>query len=206
MRATLSSLLTGALLAVAVVVVIAVSSALDLEIEPYALAGVLAGGIVALIPDRSAFARLAAFLVGFVAAWVGFVLRAAVLPDTEGGRAAAAIITVLVCLIVLAIGRARLPLSAMLVGVVLLSAAYETAFVAAEAEVQTTSLDAATALLFAVAVGFAVAALSAARRTASDGEANTARTGSVWAIRPRRAHSSETTTVATATATTEVTR
>jgi len=207
MRATLSSLWTGALLAVAVVVVIGVSSALDLQVESYALAGVLAGGVVALIPDRSAFARLAAFAIGFVAAWIGFVLRAALLPDTESGRAVAAIATVLICLIAVAVGRTRLPLSAMLLGVVLLSAAYEPAFVAAEPEVQTTSLDAATALVFAVAVGFAVAALSAARRTTTEGPAKVARRGSAWAIRPRRAHNSEiTATTATTATTTEVTR
>ena len=204
MRATLSSLSTGALLAVAVVVVIAVSSVLDLQIESYALAGVLAGGVVALIPDRSAFARLAAFAIGFVAAWVGFVLRAALLPDTEGGRAVAAVVTVLICLVAVALGRTRLPLSAMLVGVVLLSAAYETAFVAAEAEVQTTSLDAATALVVAVAVGFAVAALSAGRRTSTESIEKPARAGSAWAVWPRRPHGSEIAT--TAATTTEVTR
>jgi len=204
MRATLSSLWTGALLAVAVVVVIAVSSALDLQIEPYALAGVLAGGVVALIPDRSTLARVVAFAIGFVAAWIGFVLRAAVLPDTEGGRAVAAVATVLICLIAVAASRTRLPLSAMLVGVVLLSAAYETAFVAAEAEVQTTSLDAATALVLAVAVGFAVAALSAVRRTSTDAEGRVTGSGSAWAFRPRRAQGSEIAT--TAATTTEVTR
>lgn len=187
MRGTLSSLLTGALLTVAVVVVIAVSSALDLEIEPYALAGVLAGGVVALIPERSVWARLVAFGTGFVAVWIGFVLRAAVLPDTEGGRAAGAVVTLLICLVAVGLSRTRLPLSAMLVGVVLFAAAYETAFVAAEAEVATTSLDAATTLVLAVVVGFAVAALALGRRAASDATrtvSGSSRT-SVWAIRPR---------------------
>lgn len=206
MRATLSTLVTGALLAVAVVVVIAVSSALDLEIESYALAGVLAGGVVALIPDRSVWARLGAFAVGFLGAWVGFVLRAAVLPDTEGGRAVAAVVTVLVCLLAVALGRTRLPLSAMLVGVVLFASAYETAFVAAEAEVATTSMDAATSLVLAVAVGFAVAALAASRRVVPEDAAARTRTPS-WSVRPRRAHGSETTVAASTTANTaEVTR
>ncbi|WP_157417075.1 hypothetical protein [Nocardioides sp. Iso805N] len=168
MRATLSSLLTGVLLTVAVVVVIGVSSALDLEIEPYALAGVLAGGIVALIPDRSAWSRLAAFAIGFVAVWIGFVLRAALLPDTEGGRAAGAVVTLLICLVAVALGRSRLPLSAMLLGVALFSAAYEAAFVANEPEVASTSLDAATALIFAVAVGFAVAVVASGRRVPAE--------------------------------------
>ena len=167
MRATLSSLVVGALLAVAVVAVIGVSSAMDLEIEPYALAGVLAGGVVALIPERSAFARLGAFAIGLVASWIGFILRAALMPDSEGGRAVAALITVAICLVAVAIIRTRLPLVAMLVGVALLAAAYETNFVANEAEVAQTSVDALTALAVAVAVGFAVAALAGTRSVAA---------------------------------------
>lgn len=166
MRATLSSLVVGALLAVAVVAVIGVSSAMDLEIEPYALAGVLAGGVVALIPERSAFARLGAFVIGFVASWIGFILRAALMPDSEGGRAVAALITLAICLLAVAISRTRLPLVAMLVGVALLAAAYETSFVANEAEVAQTSMDALTALLVAVAVGFGVAVLAGTRSVA----------------------------------------
>jgi len=187
MRATWSSLVTGASLAVAVVVVIGVSSAMNLQIEPYALPGVLAGGVVALIPERSAFARLAAFAIGFVAAWVGFVLRAAVLPDTDGGRAVAALITLVICLVAVAIGRTRLPLVAMLVGVALLAAAYEAAFVAAEAEVIDTSLNAATTLVVAVAVGFAVAALAAGKRAAAGAETAGSSGATVWSLRPRAA-------------------
>ena len=185
MRATLSSLVPGAVLAVAVVVVIGLSSMMELEIEPYALAGVLAGGVVALIPERSAFARLGAFAVGLVAAWIGFVLRAALMPDSESGRAVAALITIAICLVALAVSRARLPLVAMLVGVILLSASYETAFVAAEAEVATTSLDALTALVVAVAVGFAVTTLTSSRRAAGA-------TVTLRSVKPRTADDSET--------------
>ena len=200
MRAILSSLSTGALLTVAVVLVIAVSSALDLEIESYAVAGVLAGGVVALIPERTAWARLAAFAIGFVAAWIGFVLRAALLPDSNGGRAVAAIVTLVICLVAVAAGRSRLPLSATLVGVVLFAAAYESAFVAAEAEVATTSLDAATALVFAVVVGFAVTVLAAGKGAAVAGS-GVEGDAPALAVRPRQAHASE-----TAVTNTEVTR
>jgi hypothetical protein len=189
------------LLAVAVVLVIAVSSALDLEIESYALAGVLAGGVVALIPDRSAWARLGAFAVGFVAAWIGFVLRAAVLPDTEGGRAVAAIVTLLICVVAVAAGRTRLPLSAMLLGVVLFSAAYEAAFVAAEPEVASTSLDAATGLVCAVAVGFAVAVVASGRQPRAEGAETGGSGRSARTIRLRRTRLN-----GTAATNTEVTR
>jgi hypothetical protein len=208
-RATLSYVLTGALLTVAVVAVIGVSSALDLEIEPYALAGVLAGGVVALIPERSVWARLAAFAVGFVAVWIGFVLRAALLPDTEGGRAAAAVITMLICLAAVAVSRTRLPLSSMLVGVVLFAAAYESAFVAAEAEVVTTSADAATSLVFAVAVGFVVAALAGAKRGPAESRPvvlDTPDDGSVWSLRSLDRKPTESEPTDSAATATEVTR
>lgn len=184
MRATLSSVVTGALLAVAVVAVIGVSSAMDLEIEPYALAGVLAGGVVALIAERSVFARLGAFAVGFVASWIGFVLRAALMPDSDGGRAVAAAITLLICVAAVAISRTHLPLSAMLIGVILLAAAYETDFVANEAEVVHTSLDALTALLVAVVVGFAVTALTRSTRTAVAPQASAASTAPAASAAP----------------------
>lgn len=201
MRAIVSSLSTGALLAVAVVLVIAVSSALDLEIESYALAGVLAGGVVALIPERSAWVRLGSFAIGFVAAWIGFVLRAALLPDSNGGRAVACIVTLAICLVAVAAGRGRLPLSAMLVGVVLFAAAYEAAFVAAEAEVTTTSLDAATSLAVAVVVGFAAAVLAAGKGVPGTVGHVDGGDASALAVRPREAHASETAAINT-----EVTR
>lgn len=201
MRAAMSSLRSGALLTAAVVLVILISSAAGLELESSALAGVLAGAVVGLVADGSPWSRLAGFAIGFVAAWIGFVLRAAVLPDTDGGRAAAAAITLLICLVVVtgaqAVRRGRgVPLWSALVGVVVFSAAYEAAFVAAEPEVATTSLDAATSLLSAVAVGFVVAVLAAGREAiapAADTIATTTRS-SVFALRPRQPHASETAT------------
>lgn len=173
---------TGALLTIAVVLVIAVSAALGLQIEQYALAGVLAGAVIGLVADRSPWARLLAFVVGFVAAWVGFVLRAALLPDTNGGRAAAAVITLVICLVAVAIGRGtRLPMWAAFVGVLLFAAGYESDFLAAEPEVATTSLNAATSLLVTVAVGYVVAVLSVGNRGAS-------------ALRPRMSDDTETMT------------
>jgi len=169
-----ASMFTGVLVTIAVVVLIAVSSALGLQIEQYALAGVLAGAVVGLVADRSPWARLLAFVVGFVAAWVGFVLRAALLPDTDGGRAAAAVITLAICLVAVAIGRGtRLPMWATFVGVLLFAAAYEAGFLAAEPEVATTSLDAATSLLVAVAVGYVVAVLSTGTRSVATPPART---------------------------------
>jgi hypothetical protein len=162
-----ASMRAGVLLAVAAALVVVLSAAWGLDIEAYALAGVAFGGVIALVPDRSAWARLGAFVIGFVAAWIGFVLRAALLPDATSGVAVAAAATILIGLIGVAAGRGRhVPLWAVLVGAGAFSASYESAFSAAPPEVVNTSANAATSLLLAVAVGFVVTCLSAPRATA----------------------------------------
>lgn len=162
-----ASMRAGVLLVIAAVLVVVLSHAWGLKLEPYALAGVAFGGVIGLVPDRSAWARLGAFVIGFVAAWIGFVLRAAVVPDSTGGLAVAVAATLVIGLIGVAAGRGRhVPLWAVLVGTGSFAAAYESAFSAAEPEVVTTSLDAATSLLLAVAVGFIVTSLSAPRAAA----------------------------------------
>lgn len=175
---------TGLLLIVAAVLVIVLSAAWGLELEGYTLTGVAAGGVVGLVPDRSAWTRLGAFVVGFVAAWIGFVLRAAVLPDTTAGVAAGAVVTLLIVVAAVAAGRGRhVPLWAALLGAAAYAGVYESAFAAAPPEVVSTSLDTATSLGLAVAVGFVVACLAAPRAAAEivapsprDGEAADATT------------------------------
>src|SRR5690349_13875299 len=83
------TLVAGLVLALAAVLVVLVSSGLDLELESVALLGGALGAVVALVPDRTPLVRLSGFAGGFVAAWVGYVVRAALLPDTAGGRAVA---------------------------------------------------------------------------------------------------------------------
>ena len=82
------SLVAGLVLAVAAVLVVWVSSALDLELESVALLGAALGAVVALVPDRTPLIRLCGFFAGFVAAWIGYAMRAQFLPDSAGGRAA----------------------------------------------------------------------------------------------------------------------
>lgn len=83
------TMLVGLVLTVAAVVVVLVSAWFDLELEPVALLGVSLGAVVALVPDRTPLMRLAGFAGGLVAAWIGYVARAAMLPDSTGGRAVA---------------------------------------------------------------------------------------------------------------------
>lgn len=155
------SLLAGVLLAVAAVVVVLVSAAFGLDLESVALLGAALGAVVALVPDRTPAVRLGGFAAGFLVAWLGYVLRAAMLPDTAGGHAAAVGLVVLLCVAVTAVSRGRIPLWTTLLGTAALSGAYELTYVAAPPEVLSTSMTTATTLLFNVGVGFLAAALVA---------------------------------------------
>jgi hypothetical protein len=155
------TLLAGVVLAVAAVLVVWLSSVLGLELESVALLGAALGAVVALVPDRSPSARLGGFAAGFVAAWIGYFLRAALLPDTSTGRAVAVGLVVLLCVGATAASLGRLPLWSTLLGTAALSGAYEFTYAAAPPEILTTSVDTATTLLFNVAMGFLAAALVA---------------------------------------------
>ena len=155
------NLLVGLVLAVAAVLVAGVSAWLDLELESVALLGVTLGAVLALVPDRSPFVRLAGFAVGFVIAWIGYFLRAAVLPDSTSGRAIVMALVIALAVAALAFSMGRMPLWSGLLGVAALVGAYEYTYAAAPPEVASTSVSAATALLFTVAVGFLATVLVA---------------------------------------------
>lgn len=163
------TMLAGLLLAVAAVVVVWLSAVFGLELESVALLGAALGAVVALVPDGSPATRLGGFAAGFVAAWIGYILRAALLPDTAGGRAVAVGVVVLLCVGVTAASLNRIPLWATLLGTAALSGAYEFTFAAAPPEVMSTSMSTATTLLFNVAVGFLAAALVAPPAAAGTG-------------------------------------
>lgn len=163
------TMLAGLLLAVAAVVVVWLSAVFGLELESVALLGAALGAVVALVPDGSPATRLGGFAAGFVAAWIGYVLRAAVLPDTAGGRAVAVGLVVLLCVGATAATVNRLPLWSTLLGTAALSGAYEFTYAAAPPEVMDTSVSTATTLLFNVAVGFLAAALVAPAAAAGTG-------------------------------------
>src|SRR3954465_11003279 len=125
------TLVGGVVLAVAAVVVVLLSSALDLQLESVALLGGALGAVIALVPDRGPAARLGGFAAGFVAAWIGYAVCAALLPDTAGGRAVAVGLVVLVGGGRTVVTRDRLPLWSTLLGTAALSGAYELTYAAA---------------------------------------------------------------------------
>jgi hypothetical protein len=155
------TLLVGLVLTLAAVLVVFVSAGLDLELESVALLGVAVGAVVALVPDRTPFLRLAGFAGGFVAAWVGYLLRAAVLPDSTGGRAVVIALVIAVAVAIAAVSMGRVPLWSTLLGAAALAGAYEYTYSAAPPEVASTSVSTATALLFTAAVGFLATAIIA---------------------------------------------
>lgn len=162
-----TTLLTGLALIVGGLVVIFLSSSMDLELEGTALMGAAIGAVLALVPDRTPAMRLVGFVGGFVAAWVGYLVRAAVLPDTTAGRAAALVLVVVLCVAIAALTFNRVPLWATLLGAAALAGGYETRFSSAPSEVVDTSMTAVTTVLLTVGVGFLVAALVGPQPTAT---------------------------------------
>ena len=100
----------GIFLAVLAALLILLSDTLGLEVQSVTLLGVGIGAALGLVPDRTPVQRLGGFAVGFAAAWLGYLLRAAVLPDAASGRAVAVLIVLLVCLAIAMVTRGKLPL------------------------------------------------------------------------------------------------
>ena len=153
-------LLAGLCLAVAAGLLVVVGAALDLDLESVALLGAALGAVVALVPDRTPLVRLGGFAVGVVAAFLGYLLRALLLPDTSGGRAVAVVLVLLLCVGVSAIAQDRLPLWSLLLGTAGLVGAYEFTYAAAPPELLTTGVDTVTSLFLSLAVGFFAASFA----------------------------------------------
>ena len=147
-------LFVGLSLSAAALVVVLISGALDLGLESTALLGAAMGAVVGLVPDRTASMRLAGFVGGFVFAWIGYFIRAALLPDTTAGRAVAVAVTLLLCLGLTLALLGRLPLWSVLLGAGTFAGAYEFTYAAAPPEVLDTSVSTATTLLLTAAIGF----------------------------------------------------
>ena len=151
--------LAGIVLAVLAALTVLLSGLLGPEVQGVALLGAALGGALGLVPDRSPGARVGGFAVGFVAAWSGYALRAAALPDTAGGRAVAVLIVVLVCVAVAVGTRGRLPLWSALLGAAAMAGSYEYPYVADPSGFLATSPVSATAVLVTAAAGFLATAL-----------------------------------------------
>ncbi|WP_258726316.1 hypothetical protein [Cellulomonas sp. NS3] len=152
-------LLAGSVLAALAAVLVLLSGVLGPETQAVALLGTALGGALGLVPDRPPAQRAGAFAAGLAAAWVGYALRAAVLPDAPSGRAVAVLLVVLACTLLAAGTRGALPLWATLLGAAALAGAYEAAYSADPSGVVATSPAAATTVLLAAGAGFVATAL-----------------------------------------------
>ncbi|MBC7550347.1 MAG: hypothetical protein H7269_05515 [Cellulomonas sp.] len=151
----------GIFLAVLAALLILLSDTLGLEVQSVTLLGVGIGAALGLVPDRTPVQRLGGFAVGFAAAWLGYLLRAAVLPDAASGRAVAALIVLLVCLAIAMATRGKLPLWATLLGASAMAGSYESVYVLDPTAFLTSSPSSATAVLVAAGAGFLATTLLA---------------------------------------------
>lgn len=148
------SLIAGLVLAVLAALVISLGGALGSDIEHVALLGGAIGGALGLVPHPYAWGRIAGFLVGFLAAWIGYALRAAVVPDSSNGRAVTAFLVVALCALACAFSMNRLPLWSSLLGIAAIVGAYEETYTNAPSQFIRESPYAATTVLLAVALGY----------------------------------------------------
>lgn len=154
-----STIIAGAALAVFAALVVGLGGLLGLDLDHVALLGAALGGVIGLVPDRTPFARVGGFLVGVCVGWAGFVLRAALLPDSGSGRAVAAFLVIALCLVISAATLTRLPLWSMLVGVAAVVGAYEQTYTLAPSQLPSESPTAVTTVLLAAALGFLATSL-----------------------------------------------
>lgn len=148
------ALLVGATLSAATIVVALLSGVFDLELGSVALLGTVLGAVVALVPDRTPFLRLGGFAAGFVVAWVGYLLRAALLPDSDTGRAIVIAVVVLACAGIAAASMGRLPAWATLLGAAGLAGAFEYTYNLAPTQVVDNSVSTVTSVVLTFAIGF----------------------------------------------------
>ena len=150
-----NKVLAGVTLAVASAVALLVGDGLGWDVDGVLFLGAGVGGVLGLVTGSSPLSRVGGFLLGILAASVGYALRAALLPDSTGGRAVAVVIVVALAvgLILLTFGRS--PLWASRLGVGALAGAYESPFTDSPGSLLSTLPATLTLLLFMVAVGFA---------------------------------------------------
>jgi hypothetical protein len=151
------------------------------------LLGASLGAVVGLVPERSPLLRAAAFVLGFVAAVVGYAIRVGVLPDIPIGHALAAAIVVLIATGIAAGSGNRLPLWAQLVGAAAFIGSYETQFTQNPTQFTSQWLGAGSTVLLAAAFGFLAASIATeATATAGTDDAEPVATSTGATIPSRR--------------------
>jgi hypothetical protein len=121
------TLFSGLALALAAVAAVYIGDALNLGLpNPYL--GIAIGGVLALAPGGHKMGRLAGFLLGIVAALVGYAVSAGFMPQSNGGEAVVAFLIIALATAISLLGFGRMPLWSVLLGVVGYAGAYDWVF------------------------------------------------------------------------------
>lgn len=158
------TLITGGLLAIVTSILLLLGH--DTELEGIAVLSACLGAVLGLVPDRAVLGRYIGFLTGFAFAWMGFAIRAALLPDTAPGRAVAALVVLALATVVTVATLRRVPLWSQLLGIATLVGAYEHVYAAAPARFLTESPSTATTALLAAGLGMLAGSLVNQRKAA----------------------------------------
>lgn len=150
-----AKVVAGVALALAMVVLLIVGDGLGWDLDGYMVLGAGVGAVLALVPDRSPLARLGGFLLGVLAAALGYALRAAVLPDSTTGRALALVIVIALAVGLVLLTFDRVPLWTAFLGIGALGGAYEEAFTDSPGSFLSTLPATASSFLLVVAAAFA---------------------------------------------------
>ena len=148
-----SRVIKGAVLAVFGALTIGLGHVFGLDLDQVALLGVTLGAVIGLVPDRSLGERLIGFAAGFALAWIGYGLRAGMLPDTATARAVVVFGVIIVAMLLVVATGSRIPLWSTLVGMAALVGAYEQTYAASPSLFVSDSPTAATTVLLACAMG-----------------------------------------------------
>jgi hypothetical protein len=143
----------GVVLALFGALTIAFGHLLGLDLDQVALLGVTLGAVIGLVPDRTLGQRIIGFAIGFVLAWIGYALRAGLLPDVAAARALVVFGIIVVAMLIVVATGSRIPLWSTLVGCAALVGAYEQTYAESPSLFVGDSMTAATTILLAVAMG-----------------------------------------------------
>lgn len=148
-----SRVIKGVVLALFGALTIAFGHIFGLNLDQVALLGVTLGAVIGLVPDRTLVERIVGFFVGFGLAWIGYALRAGMLPDTATARAIVVFGVIVIAMVFVVATGSRVPLWSTLVGMAALVGAYEQTYAATPSLFVSDSPTAATTVLLACAMG-----------------------------------------------------
>ncbi len=170
----------GLLLAVAAALTVLLGEAWGLDLVGVTVLGLSLGAAAAVIGGGTLGFRVAGVVVGVLLTWAAYALRAAVLPDSDLGRAVGFALLFAAIGLVAALAVGRLPFWSLLLGAAALAGAYEAAYTANPPLFASESVSAVTSVLLTLVIGLLAATAAGvdptARRGAHEDRTQTART------------------------------